>query len=146
MDSHKKSITRAKSTISFEALQDLMKEHIGEPTDEWMEIEDDSLIIKLYLHFFVALAQQTTRINAVAVAKNADRMWKMGKHKAALFGRALQNAFSYTKLAGDKAVDGTKLTSEVWQVYIAMTGQWPGVKLSLHQSKWSLHCQSKKRQ
>ena len=84
MDSDKKSILRAKSTISFEALQDLMKEHIGEPTDEWMEIEDDCLIIKLYLHFFVALAQQTTRLNAVAVAQRADSLWKLGKNKAHL--------------------------------------------------------------
>ena len=126
MDSDKKSILRAKSTISFEPLQDLMKEHIGEPTDEWMEIEDDSLIIKLYLHFFVALAQQTTRVNAVAVAQIANRLWKMGMHKAALFGKAMQSAFSYTKKAGDKAVTGTKLTTEVWHVYIAMTGKWPG--------------------
>ena len=126
MDSDKKSIIRAKSTISFEPLQDLMKEHIGEPTDAWMEIQDDSLIIKLYLHFFVALAQQTTRVNAVAVAQSADRLWKLGKQKSALFGKALQSAFSYTKLAGDKAVDGTKLTTEVWHVYIAMTGKWPG--------------------
>ena len=92
MDSHKKSITRAKSTISFEALQDLMKEHIGEPTDDWMEIEDDQQIIKLYLNFFVALAQQTTRVNAVAVAQSADNLWKLGKKKSHLFGTALQHA------------------------------------------------------
>ena len=126
MDSDKKSIIRAKSTISFEALQNLMKEHIAEPTDEWMEIEDDSLIIKLYLHFFVALAQQTTRVNAVAVAQIANRLWKMGMHKATLFGKAMQGAFSYAKKAGDNAITGTKLTTEVWHVYIAMTGKWPG--------------------
>ena len=92
MDSDKKSFIRAKSTISFEALQNLMKEHIAEPTDEWMEIEDGSLIIKLYLHFFVALAQQTTRVNAMAVAQSADNLWKLGKKKSHLFGTALENA------------------------------------------------------
>ena len=102
MDSDKKNICRAKSTISFGTLQNLMKEHIGEPTDDWMEIEDDSQIIKLYLNFFVALAQQTSRVNAVAVAQSADRLWKLGKQKSALFGKALQSAFSYTKLAGTK--------------------------------------------
>ena len=123
MDFDKKSFTRAKSTISFEALQNLMKEHIAEPTDEWMEIEDDSLIIKLYLHFFVALAQQTTRVNAVAVAQIANRLWKMGMHKATLFGKAMQGAFSYAKKAGDKATDGSKLAPEVTQLYICYDWQ-----------------------
>ena len=77
MDSDKKSIIRAKSTISFEPLQDLMKEHIGEPTDEWMELKDGSLI-KLYSQFFLALAQQTTRVNAKPVAQIGNYLWKMG--------------------------------------------------------------------
>ena len=126
MDSDKKSILRAKSTISFEPLQDLMKEHIGEPTDEWMELKEDGSLIKLYSQFFLALAQQTTRVNAKPVAQIGNYLWKMGMPKATLFGKAMQRAFSYTKKAGDNAVNGTKLTTEVWHVYIAMTGKWPG--------------------
>ena len=129
MASNNRSYARAKSTISLGRLQELMKEHIGEPTDDWMESEDDNLTIKLYLNFFVALAQETARLNAVAVAQSAESLWKLGKHKSHLFGTALENAFSYAKKAGDKAVDGSKLTSEVRQLYIAITGKWPGVKL-----------------
>ena len=127
MASNNRSYARAKSTISLGRLQELMKEHIGEPTDEWMEGED--VTIKLYLDFFLALAQETARLNPVAVAVCADSLWKLGKNKAHLFGTALENAFSYAKRAGDKALDGSKLTSEVRQLYIAITGKWPGVKL-----------------
>ena len=94
MASTKKSYDRAKSTISLEKLQEIMKEHIAEPTDDWMEVTDQSLLIKLYLPFFVALGQETARINGVAVAQSAESLWKLGKHKSHLFGAALESAVS----------------------------------------------------
>ena len=48
MASNNRSYARAKSTISLPKLQELMKEHIGKSTDEWMESEDDSITIQLY--------------------------------------------------------------------------------------------------
>ena len=126
MASNNRSYARAKSTISLGRPQELMKEHIGESTDNWMGSEDDSLTIKLYLNLFVALAQETARLNSVAAGLSAESLWKLGKHKSNLFGIALEKAFSFAKKAGDKAVDGSKLTSKVRQVYLAMTGKKPG--------------------
>ena len=107
-------------------LQELMKQHMGDgPTDDFLEA-NESLTLSLYLHFFVALAHETTRVNGAAVAGCAENRWKSGKQKSHLFGSSLEKAFSYAKKAGDKAVDGTKLTSEVKQMYFAMTGRIPG--------------------
>ena len=62
-------MTGQRAAVSLGKPQELLKEHMGEwPTDDWMECEEDSLILSLYLHFFVAAAQQTNRLNAVAVA------------------------------------------------------------------------------
>ena len=115
-------MNRSKSTISHGKLKELMKEHIGEPTDDSMEVTDHIFTTKLYLDFFVALGKETARLNSMAAALSAESQWKLGKHKAHLFGTALENAFSYAKRAGDKALDGSKLSS-------AITGKWPGVKL-----------------
>ena len=104
----------------------MMRDQIGDITDEWMECEDDSFTIKLYFNFFVAVAQQTSRLNGVAAGLAAENLWKLGKNKSHLFGNALEKAFSYVKKAGDKAVSGTKLTDEVRHVYRTMTGKWPG--------------------
>ena len=76
----------------------------------------------------MALAQETARLNSVAAGLSAESLWKLGKHESNLFGTALENAFSYVKIAGDKAVDGTKLCPEVRQVYLGMTGKWLGNK------------------
>ena len=46
---------KTESTVSFSSLEELMKRHIGEPTDEWMESSTDRIFtIKLYKDFFVA--------------------------------------------------------------------------------------------
>ena len=121
-----RNYSRARSTISLVKLQEIMKEHIAEPTDDWMEVTEQSLLIKLYLPFFVALGQETARVNGVAVAQSAESLWKLGRQKSHLFGTALEKAFTYAKRAGDLAVDGSKLTQEVRQVYISMTGRFPG--------------------
>ena len=121
MASHTRTYDRAKCTIDFRTLKELMKEHMGDgPTDAWMEA-GDVLTLSLYLHFFVALGHVTTRVNGTAIAGCADNLWKLGKHKCGLFGTAMENAFSYAKRAGDKAIDGSKLTSEVRRLYIAIT-------------------------
>ena len=92
MASYNRSYGRVSSTISLGRLQELMKEHIGEPTDDWTEGEDDNATTKLYLNFALALAQETARLNPVAVAVRADSLWRLGKNKAHLFGTALENA------------------------------------------------------
>ena len=126
MASNPRTYDRAKSTIDLSTLKDLMKQHMGDaPTDAWMEA-GEVLTLSLYLHFFVALGHVTTRVNGTAIAACAGNLWKFGKHKAGLFGTALEKAFSYAKKAGDKAVDGTRLTSALRQVYIAMTANGQG--------------------
>ena len=111
-----RSYSRAESTISLVKLQEIMKEHIAEPTDDWMEVTDQSLLIKLYLPFFVALGQETASVNGVALSTSAESLWKLGRQKSHLFGTASEKAFTYAKRAGDLAVDGSKLTQEVRQV------------------------------
>ena len=66
-------MTKTKSTRNLSTLSELMKKHIGEPTDEWMESSTDHIFtIKLYLPFFVAAGQETARLNSVAVARVAE--------------------------------------------------------------------------
>ena len=43
-----RSYARSKCTISQSRLQELMKEHIGDPTDDWMEVTDHCCTLKLY--------------------------------------------------------------------------------------------------
>ena len=126
MASITRTYERSKSTIDLSTLKELMKEHMGDgPQDAWLEA-GDVLTLSLYLHFFVSLGQVTTRVNKLAIAGCADDLWKLGKHKANLFGTALEKAFSYAKRAGDMAINGSKLPGEVRQVYHAMTGKLPG--------------------
>ena len=72
-----------------------MKTHIPNPTDEWVEHEEPHQIIKLYFSFFMELAEQTTRLNKVAVATSAQSLWKLTPKKAQLFGASLENALLY---------------------------------------------------
>ena len=126
MASQTRSYERSSSRVSLDKLKDLMKEHMGDgPPESWLEA-DDKLTLSLFLQFFIALAHETTRVNPVAVAGCAQSLWKFDKKTCNLLGNSLHKAFSYVKLAGDKAVDGTMLSSEVRQVYYAMTGREPG--------------------
>ena len=126
MASQTRSYGRSSSRVSLDKLKDLMKEHMGDgPPESWLEA-DEKLTLSLWLHFFIALAHETTRVNPVAVAGCAESLWKLDRKKCHLLGTSLQKAFSYAKIAGDKAVDGTMLSSEVRQVYTAMTGRIPG--------------------
>ena len=118
------AMNRLKSAISHSTLKELMKQHIGEVTDEWMEASSDHIFtIKLYKDFFVAVGHWTARLNSVAIAQVAESQWKLGKQKARLFGTAKESAFSYVKKAGDKATSGTKFSAEVKELYKAMTGK-----------------------
>ena len=119
---------RAKCTISFTKLQDLMKNHIGTPTDDWMEHDSHEQTTQHFFSFFKALAEQTTRVNKVAIATSAEKLWQMPSKKASLFGAALAAAFSHARRAGEIAANGVKLIEEVREVYYAMTGCLPGEK------------------
>ena len=113
------SETRAKSTISYERLKDLMKEHMPEPADHWT-YSDQLYIIKTFKPFLKQLGKETNRVNGVAIAMAAQHLFKYGKPKSQLFGKCLSTAFSAVKLSGDKSSSGLKLTEEVREVYNAM--------------------------
>ena len=83
---------RARCTISYSRLQELMKTHIANPTDDWIEHENHEQTIQLYFSFFKALAEETNRVNKVAVSTSAQSLWKMAGKKASLFGAALEAA------------------------------------------------------
>ena len=89
MASNNRSYARAERTIGFGRLQELMKQHMGDgPADSFLEA-DESLTLSLYLHFFVALGHETTRVNPVAAAGCAENRWKLGKQKLSLMQRSL---------------------------------------------------------
>ena len=119
---------RARCTIPYTKLQDLMKNHIGTPTDDWMEHDSHEQTTQHFFSFFKALAEQTSRVNKVAIATSAEKLWKMPCKKASLFGAALAAAFSHARRAGEIAANGVKLIEEVREVYYAMTGCLPGEK------------------
>ena len=128
MTSLQRTYDRTRCTISYPRLQDLMKTHIANPTDDWMEHETHEQTIQLFFSFFKALAEETNRVNKVAISTSAQSLWKMAGKKASLFGAALEAAFSHVKRSGDTATTGVKIIEEVREVYFAMTGRLPGVK------------------
>ena len=125
---------RARCTIPYTKLQDLMKNHIGTPTDDWMEHDSHEQTTQHFFSFFKALAEETTRVNKVAISTSAQSLWKMPCKKASLFGAALAAAFSHVRRAGEIAANGVKLIEEVREVYFAMTGRLPGVKADVQEN------------
>ena len=126
MTSLQRTYDRTRCTISYPRLHELMKTHIANPTDDWMEHDSHDQTIQHFFSFFKALAEETTRVNKVAISSSAQSQWMMPKQKASLFGAALAAAFNTVKRAGVKAVNGVKLIEEVREVYYAMTGCLPG--------------------
>ena len=109
MASNSRTYDRAKSTIDLSTLKELMKEHMGDgPKDTWLEA-GDVLTLSLYLHFFVSLGQVTTRVNKLAIAGCADDLWKLGKHKANLFGTALKLSLMQRRLGTKQLMAASSL-------------------------------------
>ena len=89
MASQTRSYGRSSSRVSLDKLKELMKEHMGDgPNESWLEA-DEKLTLSLFLHFFVALGHETTRVNPVAAAGCAENLWKLGKQKLSLMQRSL---------------------------------------------------------
>ena len=126
MTSIHRTYDRTRCTICHSRLHELMKTHIANPTDDWIEHENHEQTIQLFFSFFKALAEETNRVNKVAISTGAQSLWKMRGQKAALFGAALAAAFSHAKTSCEQASNGVKLIEEVREVYYAMTGCLPG--------------------
>ena len=111
---------RSKSEISHSQLLDLMKTTMKCTGNEFL-IVDEKALLNQHAPFFEAVAEYTTRLNAVAVAKVAQELFQMDNNQAKLFGTAVHGAMAYCKKAGDQVVrkgtTGGKLGEDVASIY-----------------------------
>ena len=123
-------MARAKSTIPYERLKEIMKLTITEPGEEWPHCDQDFLV-KKFKAFFMQVACETHRINGVAAGACAKDLFQLPKEQACLFGTALSKALAACKKAGDRSTNGAKLTEDVKAVYYTMLERSPASSSSV---------------
>ena len=116
---HEMSTKRAACTLSQKTCAVLLKAHVASLTDEAYLQQDLDLLVKKYVGFLVACAQQTERLNKDIVATSAVEIFACNRFVAEQFGTAMKSALSHCHSKGSKATSGARLTSAVRSVVLA---------------------------
>ena len=95
--------SRAKNTIDYEKLKELMKDHMPLTGNEFMYTDQKALLAQ-HAPFFDAVALHTARLNPLAVTRAAKDLFQMDQQQGGLFGNAMASAFAYCRTAGNKSI------------------------------------------
>ncbi len=89
--------------------------------DQVYNNDDMELIVKRYLGFLVACANQTNRLNPKLVASSAKEVFGCSDFIGKKFGEAMASALSYCHNKAGKATSGKKLSEHVKSVILSFS-------------------------
>jgi hypothetical protein len=111
--------SRRRQTITLERLKEIGKVTLEEPNATWYLNDDLAVVVAGHMHFFVAVAPHTKRLNPASLALMGKDLFKMANRESKLYGEALSAAYSHCLHVGSKATNGNKVPKEVWAVFQA---------------------------
>jgi len=114
-------MARAKETIALEKLKEIGKCNLKEPNSSNYLCDDVAVVVAKHHEFLLAIAPHTKRLNPSSVSIMAKDLFQLSGREAQQFGEAMSHAYGHCMRAGGKAPTGTKLTAEIYSVYVAHT-------------------------
>jgi hypothetical protein len=112
---------RSRCLITETILVLLLKSNISSLEDQVYNNDDMELIVKHYLGFLVACANQTNRLNPKLVASSAKEVFGCSDFIGKKFGEAMASALSYCQNKAGKATSGKKLSENVKTVILSFS-------------------------
>ena len=115
------AMERSRCLITETILVLLLKSNISSLEDQVYNNDDMELIVKHYLGFLVACANQTNRLNPKLVASSAKEVFGCSDFIGKKFGEAMASALSYCHNKAGKATSGKKLSENVKTVILSFS-------------------------